>query len=68
MFVSLHNGAMVVYTRDKQGSWDMENYQIIVVDTSGLLLLNCSVFVSTIHHGKWFLGVQFLCFRLIFES
>ncbi|KAL5270480.1 hypothetical protein ACHWQZ_G001263 [Mnemiopsis leidyi] len=35
VFVTLHNGAMVVYARDKQGLWDMENYQIIVVDTTG---------------------------------
>ena len=35
VFVSLHNGALVVYTRDKQGLWDMENYQLIVIDTTG---------------------------------
>ena len=36
VFVSLHNGALVVYTRDKEGVWDMENYQLIVVDITGM--------------------------------
>ncbi|XP_063689088.1 uncharacterized protein LOC134822123 isoform X2 [Bolinopsis microptera] len=35
VFVSLHNGALVVFNRDKQGLWDMDNYQIIVIDTTG---------------------------------
>ena len=37
VFVSLHNGALVVFNRDKQGLWDMDNYQIIVIDTTGAL-------------------------------
>jgi len=37
VYVSLHNGALVVYTRDREGRWDMDNYQIIVIDTTGRL-------------------------------